>query len=230
MGPAVASGDLKLNRSIGQDAFEDAVRDLGTGFSYIPIETPEPKGITGFQVGIAASAVQLDDGAQYMKNAFADSDAPSYAALPKVYLSKGLPLNFDVEGFVAGRPGGNERLFGGAVKWAYMEGSTLAPAIGIRAHGTRLAGVDRLDLSTYGADVSISKGFAMLTPYVGYSVFEIEGEATSANYPNLGSLTHTTTESKAFGGARFSVGFFNLVAQADLGEVNSYSLRANIGF
>lgn len=225
-----ASGDLKFNNSIGQDEFENAVRDLGVGFSYTPTETPEPKGITGFQAGVAVKGFKLDDNAQYLKNSFSDSDAPSYAVLPKLYLSKGLPFNVDVEGFVAGRPGGNERLLGGAVKWSYWEGSTTAPSIGIRAHGTTLTGVDRLDLSTYGADLSISKGFAFVTPYVGYSLFEIDGEAKSSNYPNLTNRSHSTTENKIMVGSRVSMGFFNLVGEADLGEVNSYSLRANIGF
>lgn len=228
--PANAAGDLKFNADIIQDNYENAIRDLGVGFSYTAIETPEPKGITGFQAGVAVTGFELDDNAQYLENSFSDSDVPNYAVLPKIYLSKGLPMNVDVEGFIATRPGGNERLYGGAVKWSYWEGSTVAPSIGIRAHGTQLDGVDRLDLQTYGADVSISKGFAFITPYAGYSVFEIDGEAKGTTYTNLTDTKYSTTENKAFGGFRFTVGFLNAVAQVDLGEVDSYSLRANVGF
>jgi len=43
----------------------------------------------------------------------------------------------------------------------------VAPAIGVRGSLTKLSGVDQLSLDTRGLDLSISKGFALLTPYAG---------------------------------------------------------------
>src|SRR6267143_165894 len=44
-----------------------------------------------------------------------------------------------------------------------IEGAAVAPAIGVRGPLPKLSGVDQLSLATRGIDVSISKGFAVLT-------------------------------------------------------------------
>lgn len=212
-----------------QENFNKAVRDLGVAFSYVPSEPAEAQGIIGFNVGMEVSVPELNDDNPYMDQTF-DGNSPSNLVLPKVHVSKGLPLGVDVSGFVSGDPNGNARLFGGAVKYSVLEGGLVSPAVAVRGHGTQLTGVDDLGLRTYGADLSISKGFDLplilgVTPYAGYSHMQINGENKSAALVS----DHDTNEGKVFAGTRISTGFFNLVLEADVGEVNVYSVRANIG-
>jgi hypothetical protein len=225
--------DINLQSGLtAQDDFKKTVRDLGTAFSYIPADPAEAHGIIGFNLGFSATAVQLPDQNAYMQNTFQNSNAPGTLLLPKIQFEKGLPF-VEVGGFVAGDPDGNARLFGGQVKYMLMEGNLAFPAVALRGHGTQLTGVDDLDLSTYGADLSVSKGFevpllAGITPFAGYSMFQVNG---SENDPNFSVNDVSTTESRMFAGARFSLLFFNLVAEADIGdEVKMYTLRTNIGF
>jgi hypothetical protein len=223
------------NLGTGGDAqtqFNNVVRDLGVGLSYVANEPSEARGILGFDVGVEISSPEIKDGTQYMQNAFQNSDAPGRLVLPKVRADKGLPLGFDVSGYIAGQPSGNARLFGAALKYAFLEGGVTTPAVAVRGHGTRLSGVDTLDLMTYGADVSVSKGFDVplllgITPFAGYSSVQISGQE---EVPSLDLNDYDTSEGRVFVGSRLSFGFFNLVAQADLAEVNIYSVRANFGF
>lgn len=228
----IQADDIELAGNLMQDQFDNAVRDFGIALSYFPTEPPEPQGITGFDLGVEVSAPQLDDNKLYMQRTFENRDSPSSLVLPKLHFSKGLPFGFGVSGFASGHPGGNARLYGGALKYAILGGSMTLPALGVRAHGTTLDGVPDLDLNTYGADLSISKGFDApflfgLTPFAGYSHVRINGNETKSN---LSLDDHETNEGRIFLGSRFTVGFFNFVLEADFAEINVYSVRANVGF
>jgi len=228
-GPVQAE-DIGFETNPGQENFDKAVRDLGVAFSYVPTEPAESQGILGFNVGLELSVPELNQN-PYMDALFKNTDAPSNLVLPKVHVSKGLPMGIDVSGFASGDPDGNARLFGAAVKYPILEGGMVTPAVALRGHGTQLTGVDDLGLRTYGGDISISKGFDLplvlgVTPFAGYSHFQIKG----TNDSSFSLDDHSTTEGKFFVGSRISVGFLNLVGEADFGEVNVYSLRANFGF
>jgi hypothetical protein len=57
--------------------------------------------------------------------------------------------------------------YGGELKWAFVPGGTAWPAIGVRASFTKATGSDEITVDTTGLDLSISKGFGVLTPYGG---------------------------------------------------------------
>jgi len=231
----VHADDIELNESavaITQDQFNKTIRDLGVAMSYTPTEPAEAQGILGFNVGVELTVPEINDGTDYMKNTFENGDAPSTLFLPKVHVAKGLPFGLDASGFVSSQPSGNATLYGGALKYSLIEGGVLMPAVAVRGHATQLGGVDDLSLTTYGGDVSVSKGFDVplilgFTPYAGYSHFQIDGNEDAG----LSAISdHDTNEGRIFVGSRLSLFFFNLVAEADFGEVNLYSIRANIGF
>src|SRR5439155_2466673 len=92
---------------------------------------------------------------------------PSYLPVPTLRANKGLPLGFDVGLLDSKVPGSDIALWGGEARWAFIKGGIAAPAVGVRGTYTRLTGVDQLDMSSRGLDRSASKGFAMVTPYVG---------------------------------------------------------------
>jgi hypothetical protein len=108
-----------------------------------------------------------------------------------------------------------------------LSGSVATPAIAIRGAYTKLTGVTDLDISTKSADLSISKGFAMFTPYAGYGMVWIDSKAN----PTLNLQNVSLSESKWFVGCKLTFFYFiNLVAEADFAKVNSYSARLNMHF
>lgn len=226
-----AENEISLTNIAGQDEFKKFSRDMGAFLSYIPSQSSESLGLTGFQMGAEVTAADLNHNKAYMQQAFGDSAPPDILLLPKIHISKGLIGGMGFSAFLSGNPAGDFRLYGGAFKGTLLEGGALTPAVSLRIHGTRLSGLDDLDFQTTGGDLSISKGFATLTPFAGVSFSRIESEYTGSNVLLQNTLDPVeTTEPRFFLGTNIAFGFINVTAEADFADVNSLSLRANFGF
>jgi len=131
----------------------------------LPPQTPtEPLGVTGFDVGVSLTMSKVAN-KDSLSRATSDS-VPSYIPVPTLRANKGCARLR--RGLMYSKiPGSNISLWGGEARWAFLKGGVAEPAAGIRATYTKLTGVDQLDMSTKGLDISASKGFAMLTPYIG---------------------------------------------------------------
>lgn len=227
-GKAFAAGnDIQLSTAIIQTEFENLSRELGLSLSYIPLAPAEPLGITGFDIGVEATVVDIGAGESYWQKAIADQSVPSTLVIPKIHAQKGLPFGIDAGIIYSVVPNTNISLLGGELKWAFVKGSVVAPALALRGTYTKLLGVDDIDLHTYSADLSVSKGFGMLTPYAGIGQVWIESKENVALLPfEKASLSET----KFFLGVKLSIALINFVAEADFSDIPMYSLRANIGF
>jgi hypothetical protein len=233
--PAMAKTDITLPPGFTQDDFKGLSRDLGIAISYMPLATAEPLGgaLPHFDLGIEATSTSIDKNASYWKaisNYPGNSAIPSDLVMPKVHLQVGLPIIPIDLGIVYGEaPSTNIKYTGYEVKWSILQGGVAMPAIALRGAYTTVTGVSDLDISTKSADLSISKGFAMFTPYAGYGMVWIDSKPTSPLNPSL--KEETLDESKWYVGCKIT--FFplmNMVAEADFAKVNSYSLRLNIHF
>ena len=222
--PTTASTDIELQEGFIQSEFEDLSRQAGIAISYAPLAPAEPLGILGFDVGIEVTAVDIDQDESFWTEAV-DETPPSYLIIPKIHAQKGLPFGFDVGLEYAKAPGTNIGLIGGELKWAFIKGGMAIPSVALRGSYTQLLGVDDLDLITYGADLSISKGFGFLTPYAGVGQIWISSkektDTVDLDKENL-SLT------KGFIGLKLTLFVFSFVAEADFAEVPLYHLRANL--
>jgi len=211
-------------QNLSQSEFRLLSEDAGAAFSYHPQTPTEPQGITGFDVGFALTMSKLVN-----KDAWAKASSesvPSYVAIPTLRANKGLPLGIDVGLMYAAVPGANISVLGGEARWAFIHGNAAAPAVGIRASYTKVSGVDQLDLNTRGLDLSASKGFAALTPYVGI------GRAWVTSDPRVAGLSKEEFSlNKFFFGTSFTLFMFNMNAEVDrTGEAMAYSLKAGLRF
>lgn len=220
-----ADNDISLDPTLQQSEFNTIVEELGTAVSYNPVSPAEPLGITGFEVGILVTMVDIDD--NVWSKAVSDADAPSMLPVPRLMARKGLPFGIDVGLAYTKVPGSNIKIIGGEIRKAILDGSAATPAVAILAHTSHLSGVDDIDISASGIDIGISKGFTIFTPYAGIGQVWIDGSENAG----LGLADHDSSEMRSYVGLR--AGFMpllNLVAQADFSVVNSYSLRLNVGF
>jgi hypothetical protein len=232
--PAMAKTDITLPSGFTQEQFKNLSRDMGLAISYVPLATSEPLGgvLPHFDIGIEATSVDVDTNQDYWKAVESVSgDIPSSFVFPKLHVQVGLPIiPFDL-GFVYGEaPDTDIKFTGYEVKWSILQGSAAKPAIALRAAYTVLSGISDIDISTKSADLSISKGFAMFTPYAGYGMIWIDSKEKSPD-PNINLQDESLTENKWFVGCKIT--FFplmNMVVEADFAEVNSYSARLNIHF
>jgi hypothetical protein len=158
-------------------------------------------------------------------------DSPaSTLPIAKAHVQVGLPVIPIDLGIVYGTaPGSDVELIGYEIKWAILRGSTVAPAVAIRGAYTKLSGIDVFDIETKSLDLSISKGFAIFTPYAGIGQVWITS-TPNTNVPVIPLKKEDLTETKGFVGAKLSLGLINFVAEADFASINSYSLRMNLHF
>jgi hypothetical protein len=216
--------DINRLQNVAQSDFRLLSEDVGAALSYHPQTPTEPLGITGFDVGVSLTMSKVAN-KEALSRASSDS-VPSYLPVPTLRANKGLPLGFDVGLMYSKIPGSNIALWGGEARWAFLKGGIAEPAVGVRGTYTKLTGVDQLDMTTKGVDISASKGFAMLTPYIGIGRTWITSEPHVAN---LSKEDFTLT--KFFFGAGFKLLLFNMNAEVDrTGPSTAYSLKAGIRF
>ncbi len=222
---AAQADDIDSLQLLTQHEFRLLSEDLGAALSYKALVPAEPLGITGFDLGfgITGTSLKHDD---LLSKAGSGADVSGTLPVPTVRFQKGLPLDIDIGVMYSAVPSSNIRLYGGELRWAFMPGNTLMPAVAVRASTTRLSGVDQLDLSTTGLDVSISKGFAMLTPYGG--VGQVWTRATPKGVPTL--TRESFTQTKVFAGVNVNLGV-NLAFEVDnTGGVTSYGVKLGARF
>ena len=219
--PASWAADIDPT-GLAQTQFKDLSKELGFGLSYFPMAPAEPLGILGFDIGVEATAVDINENKGFWSIM---GDFPGMLPIPKLHVQKGLPFGIDLGAIYSQVPSTNISLWGGEVKWAFLKGGITMPAVAIRGTYTKLNGVDNLDLNTTGYDISISKGFLMFTPYAGV------GQVIINSKPDVPGLDdETITETKYFAGLKTSLGLLNAVAEADFAEVPAYSLKLGLGF
>ncbi len=224
--PALAGAlDLNALQQLGQGEFRQLSEDLGAALSYKPLAPAAPLGILGFDIGLAATATTLKDTAVLQKAA--TGTVHETLPVPSLRIEKGLPFDVDV-GLMATRvPGSHANLMGADLKWAFLPGSVLLPAVALRASATRLAGVSQLGLTTTGLDLSVSKGFAFITPYLGAG--EVWIHSAPRGVPAL--ATESFGRSKVYAGVDINAGLLNLDLELDqTGGITSYGLKGGLRF
>jgi hypothetical protein len=222
--PAQAS-NLNLGALTSQSQFQLLSEDLGAALSYKPLQPSEPLGLFGFDIGVAATDTKLENSADYAA-AFAGSASTSLV-VPTVRAYLGLPLNFDVGAIYGSVPDSNIELWGGELRYALIPGGVATPAVALRGSYTTLTGVDQLKLNTTAVDLSISKGFALFTPYAGIGYVWVQ--STPQGVPSLTSYDFST--SKYFVGLNMNFVFMNLALEADkTGSVGSYGIKVGFRF
>lgn len=206
-----------------QTEFRDLSEEIGLALAYRPLAPAEPLGLLGFDIGIEVTAVKIDNNQTFWTEV--SPDPPSYLAFPKLHAQKGLPFGIDV-GFVYTKvPSSNIGMLGGEVKWAILKGTIATPALALRGSYTTLFGVDNLDVSTYGADLSISKGIGPFTPYAGIGEVWI-----SSSTDALPLADESISATHGFVGAKLSLLLLSIAAEADFAAVPSYTFRIGLSF
>jgi len=211
-------------QNLAQQEFRLLSEDLGAALSYHPQTPTTPLGITGFDLGFALTGARLHN-TSVLERASSDS-VPSTLPIPTLRAHKGLPAGFDVGVMYASIPSSNIRYYGGELRYAIIEGDAVAPAIGVRGSLTKLSGVDQLSLDTRGIDLSISKGFAFLTPYAG-----IGRSGSTATQRHRVLAWREVHAQQGLRRRRHQVPGDDVNLEADkTGDVTAYSLKASIRF
>jgi hypothetical protein len=224
------AADISTLDQLGQAEFRVLSEDLGAALSYKPITPAEALGTTGFDLGIEVTQTDTSNSAQIWKKATGGGDDISKVYVPKLHIAKGLPFGIDIAAFYSKIPSTNISLTGAELRYAIVDGGIAMPAVAVRGSYTKLGGVDQLSLNTKGLDVSISKGFAMFTPYAGVGQVWVNSTA-SVNGDGGVTLSEKFSQSKIFVGANLNLGFTNVAAEVDkTGGIQSVSIKLGFRF
>ncbi len=224
--------DIRFSSGLVQGQFRDLSKEAGAALAYRNAAPAAPLGITGFDLGAEVSIIDIKNDSQYWKAALG-TDAPSYLYIPSLRARKGLPFGIDVGAMYAYVPDSNVKLFGFEVSKALMEGSTLLPAVGVRASYTKLAGVNDLDVQTVGIDANISKGFTIITPYAGAGMVWVDSKATG-DLQRLSPVALSEEKiwlPRGFAGAKITIlPFVKVTGEIEYSVRPIYTIKAAVDF
>lgn len=220
------AADISTLNLLNQAEFRGLSEDLGAALSFKPLIPAEPMGLTGFDIGLAVTGTKLQNRAAFQKAA-AGANVPATLPVPTLRVHKGLPFDIDLGVSYAAVPSSNVRVIGGELRWAVLAGNVALPAVALRASVSKLSGVDQLGLRTTGLDVSISKGFALLTPYAGVGTVRVKSDPAAG--PGLTAESASLT--KLFAGLNLNLGLTNLAFETDkTGDATSYGVKFGFRF
>ncbi len=221
--PALA-GDLSGLGALSQSEFRTLSEDFGAAFSYKPVAPSEAQGLTGFDLGVELTGTDMSRSTGALSKAGGSDGTLNLLLVPKLHLHKGLTGRMDVGAFIGSVPAINANLYGAELRYALLQGGVATPAIGVRGAFTQLSGPSQLTFNTRSLDISISKGFALLTPYVGV------GQVWVNSSPNAGSLAgESFNQGKVFAGASMGLGLLKLTFEGDrTGDTTSWGVKLGL--
>jgi len=222
-GLSFAGNELDTIGDLNPSTFKLFAENMVAATTYKATAPAEPLGLTGFDIGLAVTAVDLDK--EVFETASGGGWDYSYLPAPRLYAQKGLPFGFDVGASYTNVPG-VFTLFGAELKKAIYSGGVATPAVAVRISYSKLSGIDELDVENKGIDLSISKGFAVLTPYAG--IGRTFSTVTPVDVPAL--QEEDIDDSVVYAGVNINLGLnFGLEVNKTAG-VTSYTGKLGIRF
>ncbi len=208
---------------LNQAEFRAFSEDLAAAVSYKGMIPSEGLGITGFDLGLSAGATAVAH-RDVLRKAAGGGSVPEQVPVVGARLVKGLPFDIDIGVVGLSLPGTNVEALGGELRWAFIGGNTVVPAVALRLSTMSVSGVEGLKMRTSGADLSISKGFALFTPYAGVGLVDVRSSAPGST---LGDENYRLN--KTFVGLNIALTPLALVLEADrTGGATSYGVKVAV--
>jgi hypothetical protein len=227
--PAAAQ-DFHFDPTITQEQFHQFSTVIGQSIFPTPVDPARGRGLFGFDVGVAATGIKVDENAQYwLKSVNSDLLQSGYLLVPRIVASKGLGV-LSVSGSYARIPNTSIDLIGGAIDVPIIGGGLLRPTLAIRGSYGEVRGVDVFGMKTYGVEAFLSKGFGPLTPYaaIGETRFESHGDIVQSGFPEV-HLRDKADHERYTIGVRLSMLLPKIVVEASQGEERSYTAKISFG-
>lgn len=207
--------------TLSQERFRQLSENIAAAVHYKGVGPAEPLGLIGFDLGVEISSTEIDE--ELFAEASNGGIDEAEMIIPRLHVNKGLPFGFDVGAAVSVVPGTDIKALSGELRYALMSGGVLSPAVGIRGSHAIIEGVDEFDMSSSALEITASKGFAILTPYIGAGVVK------STVTPNVGTLTEESfDQDKVFAGVTINLGFAITLEADKTDDYRTYS--AKLGF
>lgn len=218
--------DVKYLKDAGlsQKDFRAFSEDVSAALAFRPVEPAEGLGVLGFDLGISASGTEISS-LDAVRKAADGYSVPSTLPVVSVRATKGLPFDINIGGSYSVVPGTSANALSLGGSWAILSGGALTPAVALRAHYTKVGGITNLDMQSAGADISISKGLVMFTPFIGAGVVRTVSKAD-------GYYTQEKfNQNRVFAGVNVNLLIMDLAVAVDkTGDDKSVTVKAGFRF
>jgi len=184
-----------------------------------------PLGLLGFEIYADATYDRSFDEEPFFRTVVDGNLPGSTLSIGRVGVRKGLPGGFDLGVSYGQALGSGVRLVSAEAEYALISGGVLEPALGLRVTGTRTVSSGDYDLHQFGAELLLSKGFAILTPYIGAGFTYSRGRLGRG----AAELTDNATRAVAYAGVRINLLLPKIVVEVEKGEVVQGAVRVGFG-
>lgn len=226
--PAAAQG-FDFDPDLTQEQFHIFSSLVSQAIYPSPVNPPDPGGLFGFDIGIAATAIPIDEEAAYWVNSV-DEDIlyQGYLAVPRLVASKGLGF-LNLSASYAEIPDTDIKVLGGSFDVPILNGGVIMPTLVVRGAYATIDGIDDLEMTTYGGEVVLGKTFGPITPYIGGGIAFVDSRAVITGTPII--LEEDFDQQRITGGVRFSLVLIKVVAEAIRTEEDtSYGAKLSLGW
>lgn len=206
--------------------FQAFHRRFSAAAYHYPRHGAAPLGLVGFEVYADATVDQDFGDEPYVETVLGDDLTGDFLAVGRIGVRKGLPGGIDL-GVAYGRALDTDiKLLSADLQYAILEGGVVSPALSVRVTGTRSLDAEDYELDQYGAELIFSKGFTVVTPYIGGGVVYSEGRFESLD----GSFEDEETRGILYGGVVINLLLPKIVVEVEKAEVVTGAVRVGFGF
>lgn len=224
--------DIEFEFAITQEEFETFSALAAQAIYATPVDPARARGLLGFDIGVAATAMPVDTDALYWQRSVGDDFSVSdHVVVPRLIASKGLSFG-TISAMYSKVPDTDIAMWGASYDMPLTSGGIASPTIALRGAYSQLRGVEELDLTTYGVELFISKGFGPITPYAaaGYARHQADAIVSSNGIAPPRFLEAEGNMNRYTLGVKISMFIPKLVVEATQGEERSYAAKIAIGF
>jgi hypothetical protein len=227
--------DVKFDPNLVTQAnFSQFSRIVGQAIFATPVQPARASGFFGFDVGVAATVVPVDEKSAYWRAAVpagSNFTTNGYVGVPRLVASKGFGFG-TLSGTYAKISNSGIATWGGAFDMPLVRGGVVKPELALRVSYSTLTGVDVFREKTYGGEVFLSKGFGPVMPYaaVGRMRINAQGDVPASLHSAAFTLTDRSNVNRYTVGVRLSLLVPKLVLEATQAEVRSYAAKVSFGF
>ncbi|HKI86795.1 MAG TPA: hypothetical protein VKA53_08610 [Thermoanaerobaculia bacterium] len=190
-----------------------------------PRATAAPLGIAGFDFYVEATYGPHFDEPAYRHTVLDGSLPGGFLSVARVGVRKGLPGNLNVGASYGRVVGLGMNVLAAHLSWALNDGGLVTPTLAFRLTASKSQGNSDYQLNQYGLEAVLSKGFTVLTPYVGAGLVRSDGTF----HRLTGDFSVNTTKPVLFAGATLHLLIPRLTVEVEKGESLQAAIRIGFG-
>ena len=206
--------------------FELFSRRFASDAYFYPLHGAAPLGLAGFSVFVEASYDGRFGSQPFAATTIRGGLTGDSLVVGRAGIRKGLPGKIDLGVAVSQAFDGDVKLGSAELSYALLGGGAATPAVGIRLTATRTLDARAYTLDQEGAEVLVSKGFVLLTPYLGAGIVHSRGRLRN----NLRELSTSDNHGIAYAGLTLNLLLPKITVELEKGEVVQGRLRVAFGF